>query len=77
MFRFHLVSSLCLFIADTGHTVHLSTGMSLRDYFAAAAMQGDMAAQGYFDNTGETAKHYAERAYEIADAMIKQREEAK
>ena len=45
-------------------------GMSLRDYFAAKAMQGLIAAGRYED--------YAlmvKRAYEIADAMLSAREE--
>jgi hypothetical protein len=48
------------------------TGMTLRDYFAAKAMQG-MYANGSFP-TGimlDTAKE----AYEMADAMLKAREE--
>lgn len=45
-------------------------GMSLRDYFAAKAMQGLIAAGRY--------EYYAlmvKRAYEIADAMLSAREE--
>ena len=48
------------------------TGMTLRDYFAAKAMQG-MYANGSFP-TGimlDTAKE----AYEMADAMLKAREQ--
>lgn len=54
-------------------------GMSLRDYFAAKAMQGDWAAQdersGYFDeNSGEaTFSKSAEMYYRMADAMLKAR----
>jgi hypothetical protein len=49
--------------------------MELRDYFAAKAMQGIMGLwkDGYervFDNQSYCAKH----AYEIADAMMKERE---
>ena len=44
------------------------TGMTLRDYFAAAALQG-MNLNGEF-----TAKTYATYAYSIADAMLKARE---
>ena len=50
---------------DRGHV-----GMSLRDYFAAHALQG---MQGWFGDTpiiGEVAAHMA---YEIADAMLKER----
>lgn len=47
-------------------------GMSLRDYFAAKAMQA-MIAHRYkvFDFTEEGA---ADEAYEVADAMLKARE---
>lgn len=47
--------------------MHLS-GMTLRDYFAAKAMQGILF-EGL--DPAETAKH----AYEMADAMIKARNE--
>ena len=42
------------------------TGMTLRDYFAAKAMQA-LAQGNYFDAT-------ARQAYMIADAMLKARE---
>lgn len=43
-------------------------GMSLRDYFAAKAMQGRLAVSGYVDfDQG------AEMAYKMADAMLKER----
>ncbi len=47
-------------------------GMSLRDYFAAKAMQGmlsDSKLQGKMEE-------FAARSYAMADAMIKAREEA-
>lgn len=43
-------------------------GMTLRDYFAAKAMQA-LVEKSYFDTT-------ARLAYEIADAMLKAREQA-
>ena len=48
-------------------------GMTLRDYFAAKAMQGLLTAElvGEYSN-----EHVAEIAYRIADAMIKARAEA-
>lgn len=50
-------------------------GTTLRDYFAAAAMQGKIASfQGY---TVFDAKNIALFSYAIADAMISQRTEAK
>jgi hypothetical protein len=48
------------------HTYLVQSGMSLRDYFAAKAMQA-LAQGNYFDAT-------ARQAYMIADAMLKARE---
>lgn len=45
-------------------------GMSLRDYFAAKALQGLMADPGLIGNTEQV----AQVAYRIADAMLKARE---
>ena len=57
-----------------------SMGMSLRDYFAAKAMQGDLAAQdgntGYYGNSTPV-KFLMDRAefyYRMADAMLRARE---
>ena len=60
------------------------TGMSLRDYFAAAAIQplvqSHMHVSGRFASTAQTVTSYASddevarRAYAIADAMLKARE---
>ena len=66
-----------------GHVrpARLETGMSLRDYFAAAAMQGILAAPDYVfastpdkpDGTyGEIS--IAQEAYIYADAMLAERE---
>ena len=49
---------------------NMNTGMTLRDYFAAKAMQGlisEPSIQG-------TIEEFAHRAYAIADAMMKARE---
>lgn len=43
-------------------------GMTLRDYFAAKAMQGTLAAQARC-----SAEKRAESAYELADAMLAER----
>jgi hypothetical protein len=53
--------------AATGYT-----GMTLRDYFAAKAMQG------LLSDSNVTAKPdvFASYAYEVADAMLRAREEA-
>ena len=56
-------------ILDHGHgvtTVHES-GMTLRDYFAAKAMQA-LLHKNYFDVA-------AKEAYQMADAMLKARKE--
>ena len=47
-------------------------GMTLRDYFAAKAMQGMMADGQAFRLVAEST--LANTAYEIADAMLKARE---
>ena len=47
------------------------TGMTLRDYFAAKAMQGMIAAVGY--HRGEV-DFMAESAYDCADAMLLERD---
>ena len=46
-----------------------STGMTLRDYFAAAALQGILA----LDKDG-TWDEFSKCSYRIADAMLKARE---
>ena len=53
------------------------TGMDLRDYFAAKAMQGMLANKGLvYGKTADTDDASgAQRAYKIADAMMRAREE--
>ena len=51
------------------HSYLIQSGMSLRDYFAAKAMQA-LAQGNYFDAT-------ARQAYMIADAMLREREREK
>ena len=48
-------------------------GMTIRDYFAAAALQGLIASRGSL-STRFLAEDDASYVYEIADAMIKARE---
>lgn len=55
-------------IGSIGPQLIVKGGMSLRDYFAAAIMQGLMASQC------EVGVPYPIYAYAIADAMIKARE---
>jgi hypothetical protein len=52
---------------DKGVVVGGSNGMTLRDYFAAKAMQGKLSAGG----TGF--EDIANRAYKYADAMLRAR----
>jgi hypothetical protein len=58
-------------------TTDSTPGMSLRDYFAAKAMQGECATQSEENgwiNSNEAAKNVAEKCYRIADAMLAARE---
>jgi hypothetical protein len=48
---------------------YTSTGMTLRDYFAAKAMQGMMV-----DTEIPNCTHIAKESYRMADAMLKARE---
>jgi hypothetical protein len=56
-------------VVDYGDGVKYQTGMTLRDYFAAKAMQ---ALLGYEEST---LQNDAEVAYQMADAMMKARDE--
>ena len=59
-----------------GETVqYASPGMTLRDYFAAKAMQGDIASMAYQLDPVDTDEIIAQRAYIIADAMLRARED--
>ena len=55
------------FSEDTYFDYEAQEGMSLRDYFAAKAMQALARHGNYFDAT-------ARQAYMIADAMLRERE---
>lgn len=55
--------------ADNGHLTN-QDGMTLRDYFAAKAMQSLIAT----DNYGSAARVCAKDAYEFADAMLDARQ---
>lgn len=53
----------------------VSLGMTLRDYFAAAALSSmDATRELSFLEPGKENSQMAQRAYRIADAMIKARE---
>ena len=57
---------------------HFSEGMTLRDYFAAKAMQGLMGRSWADAKTGKFPENlhavWATAAYQMADAMLKARE---
>ncbi len=48
------------------------SGMTLRDYFAARALDGCIRHMGHVDGTGDS-EWFAEKSYEIADAMLRER----
>jgi hypothetical protein len=50
-------------------------GMSLRDYFAAAALQGLLAHLIGVENANGNTSKYAGRAYQYADSMLAARKE--
>jgi len=54
---------------------HRSEGMDLRDYFAIKILQGEISSAGltYRDYEGDD-RITAKRAYKLADAMMKERE---
>lgn len=56
-------------------------GMTLRDYFAAAALQGEVGGEDFggeisLFRSAENAQLMARRAYRLADAMLAARREA-
>jgi hypothetical protein len=56
---------------------HIHVGMTLRDYFAAKAMQGFIAGDAMLkesDTSEGWLKNIADASYEMADAMLKARE---
>jgi hypothetical protein len=57
---------------NTINGVHWSKGMTLRDYFAAKAMQGICASGPTIEWSN---KRLAEEAYDLADAMLEAREQ--
>jgi hypothetical protein len=58
-----------------GNWFEPTNGMTLRDYFAAAALQGNITYLG-MPITREGANARAMEAYEVADAMLRAREES-
>lgn len=58
-------------IGSIGPQFTIKGGMTLRDYFAAAALQGNIAHPDVTGNRDDIAKD----AYKYADAMLKARED--
>ena len=54
---------------------HVDPGMTLRDYFAAKAMQGLMGRAWGDMDADELFRTWANSAYTMADAMLKAREQ--
>jgi hypothetical protein len=52
----------------------VGSGMTLRDYFAAAALQGFCANQNSFPTKNEHFENLADDSFKAADAMLKARE---
>ena len=57
-----------------GNPTYDVAGMSLRDYFAAKAMQARIANPSLFERFGCTAEEVAVDSYKFADALIAERE---
>ena len=71
-----------MYAFPSGHNPKTGTqesGMTLRDYFAAMAMQGKIACSENWFRTSPvhepTLLHDAQFCYEVADAMMKARDE--
>lgn len=71
-------------VIDRGASIAWDKGMSLRDYFAAKAMQGELASMRdlegdvcglALDISDETLNRLTRHYYRIADAMLKAKQE--
>jgi len=56
------------------YTEHCRDGMTLRDYFAAQAMQAFINRDEWQSTVKEVSRETAFNAYAMADAMMKERE---
>ena len=59
-----------------GSEYSAQNGMTLRDYFAAAALQGLLAHIIGVENANGRTSKYAVRAYQYADSMLAARKES-
>ena len=60
------------FVAEDHTGMMINMGMTLRDYFAAKAMQGILS--GYTHGSIPPTESLTPASYKIADAMLKERE---
>ena len=58
---------------DADYEYHAQSGMDLRDYFAAKAMQGFLAS--FDEEDPQSSQGFATVCYALADTMMKAREE--
>ena len=68
-------------MSTSQYSSNVQKGMSLRDYFATASIQGILSAQTAMRSNGAQNNHFSnqiesicQEAYQIADEMLKQRE---
>jgi hypothetical protein len=59
---------------SNGEILYQSDGMTLRDYFAAKAMQAVITGYATQNKVDSYSDYWAGFAYEMADAMLKARE---
>lgn len=64
----------CIDSDEHGQPYYTNLGMSLLDWFAGMAMQGEIAGLGENDNWAPYMSSIAERSYHMASAMLAERE---
>ena len=70
-----MVESAFPWVVDMGDKIEGQKGITVRDYFAAKALQGMIAANGDSNGYLEYEEEMvAKNAYKLADAMLKARE---
>ena len=62
------------FPTENAYMVSTQRGMTLRDYFAAKAMQAFINRDEWQSTVGEISRNTAFNAYAMADAMMEERE---
>lgn len=53
--------------------IQSAPGMTLRDYFAAMALQGELSSKGTIEDEWKSIKQLASHVYDVADAMLEAR----